>query len=302
MKRTSRILATAALVCGLAAGGLGTVAEAKPQQDVRSARASYSVDVDAYWTAERMENAKPADQLVSDNKASKQAPKAARKVTKGPKRSGSQPLPTQSTIGKVFFTLGGSNYVCSGNSVTAGNRSIVATAGHCLNEGPGAFATNWIFVPAYENGNAPYGRWSARELHTSEAWAAQGDITYDVGFAVMGTDASGRKLADVVGSTGIEFGASRGLSYNAFGYPAAFPYTGETLHGCSGVASDDSRMPGTTQGIPCTMTGGSSGGPWFLANGNQNSVNSYGYKNISIMYGPYYGDVAYEVYDTAARS
>jgi hypothetical protein len=56
------------------------------------------------------------------------------------------------TTGKVFFTLGGSDYVCSGSSTTAANRSLVQTAGHCLNEGPGDFVTHFTFVPAYADG------------------------------------------------------------------------------------------------------------------------------------------------------
>ena len=33
------------------------------------------------------------------------------------------------TTGKVFFTLGGTNYVCSGSAVTSGNKDVVLTAG-----------------------------------------------------------------------------------------------------------------------------------------------------------------------------
>ena len=40
--------------------------------------------------------------------------------------------------GQVFFTMGGSNYVCSGTAAASGNQSVVTTAGHCVNEGPGA--------------------------------------------------------------------------------------------------------------------------------------------------------------------
>jgi hypothetical protein len=51
------------------------------------------------------------------------------------------------------------------------------------------------------------------------------------------------------------------------------------------------------------MTGGSSGGPWFLGSGAQNSVNSFGYNNIpNVMFGPYYGSVAQTTYATAAAS
>ena len=55
-------------------------------------------------------------------------------------------VPAQKEFGKVFFTLAGTNYVCSGSSTVSANNGLVQTAGHCLNEGPGAFATNFTFV------------------------------------------------------------------------------------------------------------------------------------------------------------
>ena len=209
-------------------------------------------------------------------------------------------------IGKVFFTLGGSNYVCSGNSVSSTNKSTVSTAGHCLNEGPGAFATKFTFVPAYLDGAAPYGMWTAKSLHAPTQWSSGGDMTYDTGFAVMNT-LNGQTLSDVVGASGVQFNAARGLTYKAFGYPAARPFNGESLKSCSGTATNDPYNPQfNSQGIPCNMTGGSSGGPWFIgtsSTGYQNSVNSYGYGSKSTtMYGPYWGSVIQQAYSTAAAS
>jgi hypothetical protein len=166
----------------------------------------------------------------------------------------------------------------------------VATAGHCVNEGPGAFATNFIFVPAYDNGTEPFGKWTARDLHTTPQWKDHGDIAFDTGFAVMNRNADGETLTDVVGGSGVEFGAARGVQYTSYGYPASAPYTGEQLWSCKGKAKDDATHPEfNTQGIPCTMTGGSSGGPWLLSSGLQNSINSYGYNSSNVMYGPYWG-------------
>jgi hypothetical protein len=54
------------------------------------------------------------------------------------------------------------------------------------------------------------------------------------------------------------------------------------------------------------MTGGSSGGPWFIgtsSSGYQNSVNSYGYgSNSTKMYGPYWGSVIQQAYNTASSA
>ncbi len=278
-----------------------------------------------YWTPERMKNAKSGDilaikaldrgRLLNLGKAPVTEAPGALKSVEG------QQAPTDSKainlkanqsetpvkhIGKIFFTLGGSNYVCSGNSVTAANKSTVSTAGHCVNEGPGAYATNFVFVPAYLNGSAPYGKWTARALYSPTQWASNGNMQYDTAFAVMNT-LNGQRLADVVGSSGVQFNAARGLSYKSFGYPAAPPFNGESLKSCSGTATNDPYNPQfATQGIPCNMTGGSSGGPWFIGNssgGYQNSINSYGYgSNSNTMYGPYWGSVIQSTYTTAAAS
>ena len=279
-----------------------------------------------YWTAERMRAAIPGDALVAD----KAAAAAAKGVQSRPTTSGSAvtvpsqaatvpgpvdtvtpnattPNATQestvSHIGKVFFTLSGSDYVCSGNAVSSANQSTVATAGHCVNEGPGNFASRWIFVPAYENGSAPYGQWTASKLTTPSQWGTDGNISYDTGFATVAS-LNGATLSSTVGASGVSFNQSRGLTYNAFGYPAAAPFNGATLQSCSGTATDDPYGQSESQGIPCDMTGGSSGGPWFIGTGSagsQNSINSFGYNNVpNTMFGPYWGSVIQNAYASAS--
>lgn len=333
--RTPKTLATnlltlsAAALLALSAAGAATASPAPAKAPVSASDvASHTVTetgTAGYWTAERMRNAVPGDVLA--DKAMKRNGKATAKPAAAllegaapstveaaaPKRQ-SQTLQTKANasetpvphIGKVFFTLGGTNYVCSGNSVSSANKSTVTTAGHCVNEGPGAFATKFTFVPAYLNGAAPYGMWTAKALYAPTQWSSGGDMTYDTGFAVMST-LNGQYLSDVVGGSGLQFNAARGLSYKSFGYPAAAPFNGESLKSCSGTASNDPYNPQfNTQGIACNMTGGSSGGPWFIgtsASGYQNSINSYGYgTNSTKMYGPYWGTVIQHAYTTAAAS
>ena len=279
-----------------------------------------------YWTPERMRAALPGDVLaakaVARHDSAGPAPAAAVETGALTRFAGTAPQTTATTalhadeapvshIGKVFFTLAGANYVCSGNSIAAQNKSLVATAGHCVNEGPGAFATNWIFVPGYVNGKAPYGQWPARSLHAARNWTAAGDIRYDTGFAVVAR-VGGKTLADVVGASGVEFNQARGLTYKSYGYPAAVPFTGQTLVSCTGTAKNDTINPQfNSQGISCDMTGGSSGGPWFAqadtnatsgADGFQNSVNSYGYGTTSTtMFGPFWGSTTMKVYNSAQK-
>jgi V8-like Glu-specific endopeptidase len=304
--------AAAVLALG-AAGGAGAVPATSPDKDpsVVSIAVEGSGAAD-YWTADRMKTAIPGDVLAAralerGNRPTGQVAKGKGsqvRATKGKQTLAASENPVKH-IGKVFFTLGGQNYVCSGNAVSSTNESTVSTAGHCLNEGPGAFATNFIFVPAYENGATPYGKWTARTYVAPTQWSSNGDMAYDTGFAVM-NKLNNQTLTDVVGGSGVAFNQARGLTYKSFGYPAARPFNGETLKSCTGTAVPDNNNPQFgTQGIPCDMTGGSSGGPWFIgtgSSGTQNSVNSYGYSGSSVMYGPYWGTVIQAAYTSAAQS
>ena len=271
---------------------------------VPSAEAATASD---YWTPERMRAAIPADVLVTDAVASTPLNEVANgdPVTYGGGGVGPQSTESPvSNIGKVFFTMDGLNYVCSGNSAGAANGSVVSTAAHCVHGGGEGetFATRWIFVPAYENGAAPYGQWAAESLLVPNRWAKKGDLSFDTGFVKVET-LNEQTLAQSVGASPIAFNQARGLSYEAFGYPAAPPFDGQTLESCAGTANPDPFFQYDSQGIPCDMTGGSSGGPWFLLSGAQNSVNSFGYNILpDVMFGPYYGVVAQTAYAAAAGS
>lgn len=321
---TSLMSLSAGLLLTLSAAGGATASPATSQGSEQPHIASTAIassTAAAYWTSERMRAAIPGDVLAEKavarhNSKSKNfgadilekgsSTKIAGTSARGKTTSlhtNEQPV---SHIGKVFFTLNGGNYVCSGNSVISANKSTVSTAGHCLNSGPGAFASNFVFVPAYRDGVAPHGKWPAKALYAPTQWSADGNIQYDTGFAVV-SQLNGRNLADVVGAVGVAFNQPRGLTYKAYGYPAAKPFTGQTLVSCSGKARKDALNPQfDTQGIPCDMTGGSSGGPWLVPGnpadglGYQNSVNSYGYgTSATSMYGPYWGEVIAEVYARA---
>ncbi len=281
--------------------------------------------VASYWTEDRMENATPGSKLMPaemevgiGNTPAPGIPVTieGQKAQGNPNandnsrnkrvqyRAASQaPVPH---IGKVFFTLGGSDYVCSANSVVSNNENTVSTAGHCLKDGAGAWATKFAFVPAYENGNAPYGVWAATSLYATSQWSASGDISYDTAFAVVSNPNGSASLSDTVGASGVAFNQARGLEYTAFGYPAARPFDGASLYSCSGTATADPFGQSLSQGIPCDMTGGSSGGPWFIGRGSsgvQNSGNSFGYSSVSnTMFGPYWGSSIQSAYSNASNS
>ncbi len=55
-------------------------------------------------------------------------------------------------------------YSCSASVVHGKNHSTLFTAGHCVKEPGGAFATKLQFAPAYDGGQAPLGVWNASEV------------------------------------------------------------------------------------------------------------------------------------------
>ncbi len=286
MRRTGILLLLALACAGLLAASAQAATPAS--KHVGQLRA----DVQSYWTAERMRDAHPADQVVGSKGA--RTFKAAFPFSS---HEAAQPYPAMQ--GKVFFTEAGVNYVCSGTALTSSNRSTVWTAGHCVNDGAGTFHSNWAFVPGYRNGSAPYGTWTARNLWTSSGWNGSGDFSYDVGAAAVATN-GGQSLTDVVGGRGIAFNYDRNQSFVDYGYPAAPPFDGSKLWVCEAAhASDDTSASPATMGIGCDMTGGSSGGGWTVGN-TVYSVNSYGYSNQpNVMYGPYQGTVVQGVYNAA---
>jgi hypothetical protein len=289
-------LAIAILVAPVgAASGAGTDTAPGVARARGAVTAAEQQQVRDYWTPARMRSAVPRDQVVKVVPTAKPAGSTSKAV---------KVSPPPAEFGKVFFTLEGVNYVCSGTVTESAKGSLVNTAGHCVNEGPGVFASSFAFVPAYENGARPYGTWVARQLLTTNEWALEGDFDYDVGFAVMNVDPV-TKLT-LVATTGrdypIAFGLDYGLSFVAYGYPAAKPFNGQYLYKCTGTSGLDLLGGTTDHSLPCTMTGGSSGGGWITSD-HLNSLNSFKYTiDPKTMYGPYFGNVVEDLYTTAAGS
>ncbi len=204
------------------------------------------------------------------------------------------------THGKVFFSSGGDDFVCSGTVITSPNENVVLTAGHCVydNEG-GGFSTNFIFVPGYRNGSEPFGAWTGQQLFTLAGWKA-GDFDFDIGMARI-SPKSGDEIQEVVGSRGIGFNQSpNGHTFEAIGHPQAPPFKGERMYRCtSGFGYRDSGGAQPPIAIGCDMTGGSSGGGWVISGTTINSLTSYGYDELpGVLFGPFLGAAAQTLYET----
>ncbi|WP_327414938.1 trypsin-like serine peptidase [Streptomyces sp. NBC_01233] len=307
----SVLLSAGALVAGvLTAAGPSVAADAPA-----SFRQQHT---SGFWTAERMRSATPLDvtavpgtsrtPAASSPAATRIPPTAAASPTAFPQAGGAWTGggAVVKTSGRVLFTMGDRTASCSGDSVTSANGSTVITAGHCVKY-QGAWHTNWVFVPAYNNGSAPYGQWSATKTFATDQWAASEDMNMDVGLAVV-APLNGQTLSQAVGAQGILFNGGYNKKMYSFGFPAAAPYDGTKLVYCSGNSGKDFLLT-RDHSLACNMTGGSSGGPWFqdfneaTGLGTQVSVNSFGYTFLpNRMYGPYFGNEAKAAYDKAQVS
>lgn len=264
-----------------------------------------------YWTAANMQAAIDADQKDSDTSnllKSSDTSEGKSALQQGqPPLNGDLPYPL-STVGKIFFTTSsGQNATCSGTAVVSRNQSVVDTAGHCI-YWSGGWSRNLIFCPLYDKGNIPYGCWAARDLEVPSDWInpRPNDYHHDLGMAIVAANSQGN-LTDVVGGVGWAYNQSVNQPFYAYGYPAAPPFDGQTRRKCE---SSSGRLwqhgDGVVVSIPCNMTGGSSGGPWFIEingnwylNGHNDFISSI---QPGHMFSPYYDDTWYALYSKAQDS
>lgn len=165
---------------------------------------------ESYWTSERMANATPIEsaEQIADAQAQAAAGDSIKPMDEGkaaPEQVVAKPMaPTANasatkaetadgrvtnysqTNGKVFFrnATNGKDYVCSGSSVTSSSKRLVITAGHCVHGGGknGKWHQNWVFVPGYDRGKAPKGKFQAASLRAYKDWIDKGGNNSAVGF------------------------------------------------------------------------------------------------------------------------
>ncbi|MFF4285363.1 trypsin-like serine peptidase [Streptomyces sp. NPDC001633] len=240
-------------------------------------------------------------------------------------------------VGKIFFDSPKGPMVCSGTIVEdpahPGKSNLVWTAGHCVHSGKqGGWMRNIVFVPSYNDNGVPmnqvggtpsqqvtpYGRFWADWITTSGEWinmgseeTGNGGSAYD--FAVLHVkpeNGGAKSLQETVGAAAqVWFNApsADGISsLDAFGYPAAPPYDGARMMNCPARPGRLVMQQGTPamHRIGCTMTGGTSGGGWFVNRGGKLTLVS----NTSIssnahtwLAGPHLGPEAQRVFDGISR-
>lgn len=265
--------------CAVLAAGALTVAPAEAESVAEKSMATSEAEQQAvqdYWTPERI----AALTSPSSDNPPKAGPDGAPWTT---------PNALSKTVGRLFFTDHREDASCTATLVGAANRSTIVTAGHCVNSTDllgenNQWTNNVLFIPGYHDGQAPYGRFTARIGFVDQTWLhndqQHGELygAYDQAFVVLNPNEQGQRAEDAVGAAqGIGFDEPGAGTATSFGYPRASSdpereglpeYIGKRLAYCRGAAKKD---PGTPEmpaapnqwGVSCTMGGGASGGPRF---------------------------------------
>ena len=182
--------------------------------------------------------------------------------------------------GKLFFKIGANSFLCSASLIKPG---VVVTAAHCVaNYGQQQFYSGWTFVPAYNNGSAPYGTWTAasatvktKYYNGTDSCAQYGVICPDDVAVITLNPQSGRYAGHYAGWygygwDGYGFNASSQALISQLGYPVALD--GGLLMERNDSQGFVSTSLSNNTIIGSLMTGGSSGGPWLVNLGNPPSL------------------------------
>jgi hypothetical protein len=272
--------------------------------------------------AQRIEGALPARGAAA-TAARKTKPVARAAVGEAPTWPISYAANPNRQVGKLYFDVAPGAAVdyrwCSATAVNSENKSVVLTAGHCvfspdpdgngLVSGNGYWHENVFFCPGYEFG-CKLGVYYPRLTTTTWSWF-QGsgnprvyDWSDDIAALVVNPNANGL-LVNFTGGQGITWNAPTNLFRWAFGYPASdwrwpsYTYSGEDMIYCPGTSW---AATGSHLALSCTMTGGSSGGPWLTYTGGNwlgyvNGVNSHKPWGGPTMGSPYFGNAEGDLYN-----
>lgn len=205
-------------------------------------------------------------------------------------------------IGRLYFETGdGYAGWCTASVIS---ENVIVTAGHCVSAGDGRWYTNFMFIPGYDSGAEPFGRWSGWRVGTFPTWHLATDFTRDVGMIQI-LDRDGQKVGEMVGWLGLAVGLDpAGRAWDQYGYPAELPFSGEQLSVVQspfGYSDTNSGVLPYPLATGNNMTGGSSGGPWINSFDGRflyvNGLNSYGYESCDeTMYSPYFDAAVWDLF------
>ena len=182
-------------------------------------------------------------------------------------------------IGKLFTNSGS----CSASVISSKN--VIVTAAHCCyNRSSGNWIGGFQFAPAYDSGNAPYGLFNWSSATVLNRWINVGDRKSDVCVIKLRNNSKNRPVTFYTAWLGRSWNYGTTQSLHAVGYPGNIG-GGNKMELCAAESFNPSSGCGgaSVLNMGCSMTYGSSGGPWLRGWRGGNWVNSVvsGYDSTS---------------------
>lgn len=176
--------------------------------------------------------------------------------------------------GKLTFNTPQGASSCSASVISANN--IIVTAAHCIYDTPtrNQFYTNFVFTPAFRNGNAPYGTFPAQNCWVLNSWIAlSGGYNLntwaddDVAVCKMANNSAGKSLSNLTGWFGRAWDQGYVQHFHTLGYPVnstantALPNAGKYLRSCQ---AESFMQTTNVVGLGCDLGPGHSGGAFIV--------------------------------------
>lgn len=133
--------------------------------------------------------------------------------------SANRPFSGVAAVGALFTAdprtgkLG--SHFCTASVVHSPKGDLAVSAAHCLTEQPGPV----VFVPGYDRGAAPYGRWRVTGVFMPQAWKAMQDPDDDVAFLRLAPAPDGVPVEDVTGAEQLGTTGGSRTYVQVMGYP-----------------------------------------------------------------------------------
>jgi hypothetical protein len=285
-------LAALALALLAVAAGAGQAAAAWPTSPTAH-------QVERFWTPQRMAAARPLEMTV-DRKGRTdvhlgplaRAARASYAVVETPE------VVPYAWNGRLFVVQGGKEGSCSATAIDSPSRSLVLTAGHCVNTGPeqgrpGTWSSYLEFVPGFNLGAAPYGAFVLTGRPRSlPGWTRDGNPDFDLGAFLVAPDAEGLGLEDALGGGArIVTDLGHRQRFESFGYPGGTERMRDCASGYAGQDPATITLPGPpTVGIRCRWAPGASGGGWLIEGGQAiDGITTYlRTDEKALSFGPYF--------------